>query len=185
MIDRLGDIDWSTAAQVSTTVGTLVALVGVVVGLVMNVRSERLTREGQELERAQAEATAARSEAAAALTEEYTSRAITALETMARGGDPAGTSAPRGVSWSLTHHSGDSYLLTNSGDARARHVSVSADETLILRPFEPRDLEAGEAVTFIAAASMATRDMTITVTWQDLDAELRQWRYPLPPRPPR
>lgn len=65
-------MSWSTAADVATTLGTLIALAGVVVTSAIAIRSERLTRRGQQIELEQAEATASRAENAAALTEEYT-----------------------------------------------------------------------------------------------------------------
>ena len=181
--------DWQTVAAVSTAVGTAVALVGVLVTLIMTLRSEKLTRAGQALEREQAEATAARTEAAAALTEEYTRRVVDALETMASR--PKAASAPPGpatVSWSLTHHAGDTNQLQNVGGLRADDVTISTDPTLHLvqAPDVPTQLQPGEAVTFMAAASLGTRDRTITVSWADAgESDRRSWRYPLPPRPPR
>lgn len=187
-------MDWSTTADIATAVGTVVALVGVVASMVFTLRSERLTRDGQQLERAQAEATAARSEAAAALTEEYTRRVVDALETMATvqstGG--ASTSTPgagpvqRRVTWRMAHHGGDRYIVENTGDKRALNVKLSADESLMFEPDDSRDLEPGEAMTFLAVLTFGTRDSTVTVEWTDEDTGLiKSWRYPLPGRPPR
>lgn len=186
---HVAGLGWETAADFSTAVGTAVALVGVVVGMVFTRRSEKLTREGQDLERRHAEATAARSEAAAALTEEYTLRVVEALETMAgAAGTPATTGelTRRGVRWNLAHHSGDTFILTNIGNETARSVRVSAHETMIMRPPDEQDLEPGEAQTFLAAMSLATKDSTIRVEWvEGDDGERQTWKYPLPPRPPR
>jgi hypothetical protein len=141
------------------------------------------------LEREQAEATAARSEAAAALTEEYTRRVVEARETMAQRGPGVPDALPPrtpSVSWSLTHHAGDTYLLTNVGEAAAKDVQVTAHETMILRPPTLQAVGPGEALTFVAARSMATSDSTITVRWiEDGTGETRIWKYPLPPRPRR
>ncbi|WP_338752145.1 hypothetical protein [Janibacter alittae] len=127
----------STAADIGTTVGTVVALLGVLWTVGHSLRSERLTRAGQELERDQAEATAMRSEAAARLTEEYTRRVVEALETMASQG-PAGiaTEGVRRLTWSLTNQSGDTYLLSNTSGLAAEEVTVSAHESMIFRPPE-------------------------------------------------
>lgn len=97
--------------------------------------------------------------------------------------------APERVRWNLAHFQGDTYMLTNTGDATAFGVQVTADPTLMTagelpaeRNFRPDDSE-----TFMAAASLGTRDKTITVTWSNTEdgTERDVWRYPLPPRPPR
>lgn len=177
---------WQTAAEVSTTLGTVVALIGVVVTLVMTLRSERLTREGQRLERQQAESSAARTEAAAALTEEYTRRVVLALEQMAAGSPATGLASAVRAAWSLVHYGGDIYKLENIGNQRAEDVTVSADETLRLVNLPPpQAIDPGEAITFMASVTLGTRDTTITVTWTEPDGETDVWKYPLPPRPPR
>lgn len=179
-------INWEVISDASTAIGVFVALAGVVVTLVLTLRSEALTRKGQQLEREQAEASAARSEAAARLTEDYTRRVVEALETMAThvpstAGQPL-NNAHR-VRWSLEHHRGDSYILTNLGEMTARDVQLSGHESLILRPPPSQDVGPDGALTFIAARSMATRDSTITVQWADADTgEERTWKYPLPPK---
>jgi hypothetical protein len=177
---------WQTAAEVSTTLGTVVALIGVVVTLIMTLRSERLTREGQQLEREQAKSAAGRTEAAAALTEEYTRRVVLALEQMAAASPATGLALVARVGWSLVHFGGDTYKLENVGDKRAEDVTISADESLHLVDVPPpQSIDPGEAITFMAAVSLGTRDTTITVTWTELDGEPGVWKYPLPPRPPR
>lgn len=161
-------------------VGVIVALLAVVVGTAVTWR-------GQQLDRKNAEATAARSEAAAALTEEYTRRVVTALEAMAAGGG-LGVAPRRQVAWSLTHHGGDTYLLRNDGEATAHQVTIGADPSLhLVNVPGPGPIGPGEAVTFMAAVSMGTRDRTITVAWSDDQDEEPDniWRYPLPARPPR
>lgn len=187
-------MDWEALA-------TIVALVGVVVTFILNMRSNRLTRYGlaQDCElarerlaqdQAAAEATAARSEAAAEVAEEHSSRTVDALEEIARrglGSGLGGASAPK-VKWKLQHEQGDRYRLTNEGDLAAHSVEIGTDETLPLLGFEgePDEVTPGEALSFIAAPSMATRDRTVTVSWSDENAEGRErWRNPLPARPPR
>lgn len=183
----LTSMAWSTAADIGTTVGTVVALLGVLVTLVLSLRSERLTRDGQKLERDQAEATAMRSEAAARLTEEYTRRVVEALETMASHG-PTGIAPEfeRRLTWSLTHQSGDTYLLQNTSELAAVEINISAHESMIFRPPTATRLGPGEALTFLASRSVATSDSTMEVSWTDETSPDRQrWRYPLPPRPSR
>lgn len=179
-------------------IGTLVALLGVIATLVLNLRSEKLTRVGQELtlkgqqqDREISENSALRSEAAARLTEDYTKRVVDALERIAREGLGVGSSPePLRVSWSLEHHSGDMYRLTNTGNVTAGQVDVSAHESMggLMELRGGPDLAPGEALTFMAAPSMATSDSTITVTWLQPDSApdpLGRWRYPLPARPRR
>ncbi|MFA9432840.1 hypothetical protein [Egicoccus sp. AB-alg2] len=186
-------MDWEAIA-------TIVALIGVVVTFVLNMRSNRLTREGLEQDRTLArermeqdqtvaEATAARSEAAAEVAEEHSSRIVDALEKIATKGVGGGLVAPPArVKWGLQHEQGDRYRLTNEGDLAARSVDVATDETLPLVGFEGDTAEvgSGEALSFIAAPSMATRDRTVTVTWsEEGEGERRRWRNPLPARPRR
>ena len=184
-----GSSAWATTADVATTFGTVIALLGVIVTFVFTLRSERWTRRGQELERIQTQAAAERSEAAAALTEEYTRRVVEALETMASNGPgsvvlegSAGGRLP-GVRWTLEHHDGYVYLLTNVGGQGAEEVTVAGHESLVLRAPDPQDVAPGEAITFFAMRTLATSDSTITVAWREpSNGERRQWRYPLPPR---
>lgn len=139
-----------------------------------------------------AEAAASRSEAAARLTEEYTARIVDAVEQIAAkgiavSGSGAAAQPASLVRWTLNHERGDTYRLTNTGNARAHGVEVTAHESLI----GPRnvnggpELASGEALTFAAAAHWGTSDKTITVTWSDDEGNEETWRYPLPTRPPR
>jgi hypothetical protein len=175
-------------------IGTIVAIAAVAVTLIFNLVSLRWTRTGQRLieqgqqqDLAVAEATAQRSEAAARLTEGYTQRVVDALEAIARSGIGGGPARLSKVSWSMEHHAGDTYRLTNTGDAKAWNVKLTSDRTLhLLNVTGGPDLDEGEALTFIASAHMGTRDRTITVTWNS-DAQGTSggtWRYPLP-GPPR
>jgi hypothetical protein len=172
---------WQTAAEVSTTLGTVIALIGVVVTLIMTLRSEKLTRKGQDLERTQAESSAARAEAAAALTEGYTHRVVLALEQMAAASSATTLAPSARAAWSLVHFGGDTYKLENVGNQRAEDVAISADQTLHLVNLPPpQAIEPGEAITFMASVTLSTRDTTITVTWRDPDGETSTWKYPLP-----
>lgn len=157
---------WAIIANIATTVG-------VIASIFFGVRAER--------------AAARRSEAAAALSDENVRRAIDALERVASYDPASGTAElPERVEWSMTHHQGETYLLQNTGRAIASAVAVSAapESHMIFREPDVSDLGPGEALTFIAARSMATSDSTMTVTWREEGRE-RSWRYPLPPRPSR
>ena len=174
-------------------IGTIVAIAAVAVTLIFNLLSQRQTRAGQRLieqgqqqDREMAEATAQRSEAAARLTEGYTQRVVDALEAIARSGIGGGPARLPKVAWSMDHHVGDTYRLTNTGDAEAWNVTLSSDETLELLNVEGGpDLGEGEALTFMASVHWGTRDSTISVTWNS-DGQGTPggtWRYPLPARP--
>jgi hypothetical protein len=167
-------MNWELAADIATTLGVIVALAGVVVTVVFGVRAER--------------AAATRSERAAALSDENARRAVAALEEMAARGPGATAQVPQRVAWELTHQAGDTYLLQNVGEKPAQRVEVSptAGANMIFREPQVADLGPGEALTFLAARSMATSDSTIIVAWtQDGYEGRKTWRYPLPPPPPR
>jgi hypothetical protein len=64
-------------------------------------------------------------------------------------------------------------------------VTVEGHRTLIgpdISAGDPAMVGPGEAITFLAAMSMATSDTTATVSWKASpeDEERQQWRYPLP-----
>ncbi|MGY1804225.1 hypothetical protein ACI78T_13195 [Blastococcus sp. SYSU D00922] len=92
-----------------------------------------------------------------------------------------------GAAWRLEHFQGDAYLLTNAGRATAYEVRVEVGD-LITRDL-PNGVHVGpdEALKFIAARTMATRDDTVTVSWTDRPdgGERSSWSRPLPPRPRR
>lgn len=160
-------------------VGTIVAMLGVIVTLVLTLRGQRLTRHLTEKAQVHAdemaERSASRSEAAARVSEGYTARVVEALEAMATG-----SASPRHVRWSITHSVGDTYVLANSGEATATNVDVTGHESLfglnVVPPDQDRALGPGEALSFMAAASLATTDMTITVRWDDPDGARKTWR---------
>jgi len=175
-LEAVGDIDWPA-------VGTLIALAGVIV-------SFWLTRRGQNQEKALAENSAERAEAAARLTEDYTARVVIALERMAALSSSTSAMAaptPR-VRFSLSYDRGDTYLLENIGDAMAQGITLGGHETLIGpdRVSGGPNLGPGEALTFMAARSMATSDSTITVSYRESpNGEELRWSYPLPSKPRR
>lgn len=166
-------IDWQA-------VGTFVALAGVIVSFLLTLR-------GQQQEAKLARASAERSEAAARVSEGYTQRVVDALEQMARRDPAAPLDLTVGrVRWRLDWHGGDTYILENIGTAPAEGITVTSDPTLhlIFTTDPPERIGPGEAWTFMASASLGTRDMTITVEWTTEGDDTRQeWRYPLPLRP--
>lgn len=171
--------------MLDTVVG-IATVLGVVGALAFNFVQMLRTRN-------QSRDAAARAESAAALTIEYSERQLDALAEISRSirdGRAAGLAVQhesRGVRWSLRHHSGDSYILTNEGDEPANSVEIHTDESLPHEVISGQEtLAPGEAIHFMAAPSMATRDSTVTVTWVTADeGEPAQWRFPLPARPPR
>lgn len=168
-------VDWQA-------IGTFVALAGVIVSFLLTLR-------GQQQEAKLARASAERSEAAARVSESYTQRVVDALEVMANRPPVPGVAAPTpkpAVRWSLRWQAGDTYILENIGTAVAKDVTVGSDRTLhLIHTTEPPErLGPDEAWTFMAAVSLGTRDMTITVEWTTEGDHTRQeWRYPLPLRP--
>lgn len=167
----------------------LAALVGVAVTFGLNLWSNRLTRQGQEQDHAFAEAAASRAEKAAQISSDHMERLIDAIGELGRASPLGGAVAgpPPRVRWSLVHHGGDTYRLTNEGDLGAEGVELSSDETLrLVRQEGGPDLGPGEALIFMAAAHLGTRDRTITVSYRAEGGEdALTWRYPLPSRPPR
>ncbi len=162
--------------SILTAIGTVVALLGIIVALYFNRRSLALDRRN-------GEATAARAEAAAAMSADSTDRIVEALGAISLAEAGSASPAPR-FTWSLEKVSGSMYRLTNTGNAKAWHVKIDSDESLDLIDVpEDRDLDTTEAVSFYAAPSLATRDMTITVTWDgdEQGSPGGTWRYPLPP----
>jgi hypothetical protein len=137
-------------------IGTIVAIAAVAVTLIFNLLSQRQTRAGQHQDREMFEATAQRSEAAAGLTERYTQRVVDALEAIAQSGIGGGPARLPKVAWSMDHHVGDTYRLTNTGDAKAWNVTLTSDETLELLNVEGGpDIGEGEALTFMASVHWA------------------------------
>jgi hypothetical protein len=156
-------------------IGTIVAAVGV-------AGSFWLTWRGQREEARRAHNSAERSENAARLTEDYTSRVVTALELLATNTAIGGAPPAPAVRWSMVHTTNHQYRLTNEGNAKATSVKLDAHESLggLIDIQGGPDLGPGEALTFLAAPDYDTTDMTITVTWTDEAGQPGQWRYPLP-----
>jgi hypothetical protein len=187
-------------ATLIQAIATLVALAGVSATVLLTRRGQRQDAEkaasdARHAERSQraSEAAAERAERASALTIDALTRIADSVESLAaRERDPntllAAALQPR-VRWSLKHFQGDRYILENIGDAIAHGVTVSAHESMI----GPEAVEGGpdllpdEVMTFIALRTMGTTDSTITVRWtgDPADGAESEWRYPLPPSPPR
>lgn len=191
---------WEATATIIQAVATIVALGGVAVTFFFSYRAERRERLRAQAEAARgredaerADAAAERSERAAALSIDTMGRIAEAVEAVAAKDFGATTlipvEPPAKVRWSLRHSKGDTYLLTNIGNATAHAATVAADQSLILnKPPTGVTVNPGEGVTFMALAHGGTVDRTITVTWASSEAEdapRESWRYPLPPRPPR
>lgn len=193
-------------ATIIQAVATVVALIGVAITFIYAARSEKRDREKaqdesrraveqnrlarEEAERSQA--SAERAENAAALSIDTMARIADAVEALSKKDFAASAlpvAVPQRVRWSLEHFQGATYILKNIGNATAFDVQITADPTLmtagelpVRRDFRPDDVE-----TFMAAASLGTRDKTITVGWSNTadGTERDVWRYPLPARPPK
>ena len=90
--------------------------------------------------------------------------------------------------FTLSYDRGDTYLLENIGDAMAQGITFVGHETLIGpdRVSGGPNLGPGEALTFIAARSMATSDSTITVSCRESpNGAVLRWSYALPSEPRR
>lgn len=190
---------WEATATIIQAVATVVALAGVGVTFYYSLRAERREHARTQVEAQRAredaersEASAERAERAAALSIDTMGRIAEAVEALSKkefGASVLPESPPERVRWSLEHFNGDTYMLRNIGNATAFNVQVLADPTLMTGGELPtgQDLRPDDSVTFMALASMGTRDKTITVKWSTGPeaAEEDVWRYPLPPRPPR
>ena len=105
----------------------------------------------------------------------------TAADIAASGGSGGRKQPPTRVRWTLVHHDGDRYMLTNEGDATARDVTISAHESLPIGDLPPvQDVPPHRVLSFLAARTIGTSDSTIMVAWTD-DGQMRTWKYPLPP----
>jgi len=91
------------------------------------------------------------------------------------------------VRWRLSHQSGDTYVAENIGEGTAISARISAFADLhINRSEEPQDVPPGEALTFMAALFAGTSDNRVLVSWKDESSgEEKNWKLPLPARPPR
>jgi len=89
-----------------------------------------------------------------------------------------------GVAWRLEHFQGDAYLLTNAGRATAHEVRVEVGDLFSKDLPDGVPVRPDDAVKFIAARTLATRDDTVTVSWADEPHGRRTlWSRPLPPKP--
>lgn len=168
----------------------IIAAVVAVVALVVTSRSRRDDADRAERALESAEHAAERSEAASSLSIDQLGRIADSIDSLQLSAQLDGPSPHgAGVAWTLTHQVGDTYLLQNDGGVEAIDVEIKGHESLIgpdITQGDPSKVGPREAISFIAARSMATSDSTITVTWSSpKDNIRREWRYPLPPRPKR
>jgi hypothetical protein len=170
----VGELDWAAIAQVVATIVLVVALV---------TTERRASRDAT-----RADAAAERAENAARGTIDALGQIARSIDAIEVSGSPA-EARPRGVEWQMTHHMGDTYLLKNVGGRTAESVTVSSHPSLRIVDGTVQggpNLGPGEALTFMASRTMGTRDSTITVHWINPgNGEEREWKYPLPARPPR
>lgn len=179
------------------SIATVVALIGVIVSIwiARSGQKQDLKLEKDEADRAEraqaaSEASAERSEATSRLTIDQMDRIADALgEIASRGVMGVGATLPKPkVAWTLAHHQGDAYILTNVGNADAFDAQISAHESLMqIGEWISEDrMRPGDVITFMAARTLGTSDSTITVRWSgEPGGERDAWRYPLPPCPPR
>lgn len=181
---------WEATATIIQAVATVVALAGVAITFIFAWRAEKREADRARDEATRADASAERAERAAALSIDTMARIAEAVEALVEKDAVTATVLPAvvpdRVRWALGHHQNDAYILKNTGTAVAFDVTVSADPTMILRnPPKAATIQPGEGVIFVAAATMGTRDRTITVEWSSEQGRAESWRYPLPPRPRR
>jgi hypothetical protein len=86
------------------------------------------------------------------------------------------------VHWTVDRVEGRRHLLTNLGPATAFAVELTGENAVRFDgPTEPRDMQMGESVEFLAIGSMQTGTPELVVSWQDAPAGNRmEWRRPLP-----
>lgn len=178
------------ALEIAIGLAQIVAAVVAVVALIVTSRSRRDDAIRSERALESAERAAERSEAASSLSIDQLGRIAVSIESLQLSAPTADAPTRRkGVAWTLSHQAGDTYLLENDGGVEAQDVEVTGHESLIgpdIREGDPARVAPREALSFLAARSMATSDSTITVTWLEEGSEdRREWRYPLPPRPKR
>jgi hypothetical protein len=88
------------------------------------------------------------------------------------------------VGWSVSHHKGAYFGITNTGDAPAHDVTVRHQNLKCTdMTVAAGDLSPGEGCEFIIIGRSGTTDNNLYVTWRDTPSGLtRTWRHPLPPR---
>ncbi|GAA2146476.1 hypothetical protein GCM10009844_22580 [Nocardioides koreensis] len=94
----------------------------------------------------------------------------------------AGPSEPI-VHWTVDKIRGGRHALTNLGRGAAHNVVLSSENAIRFDAPEPRDIQMGEAVEFIAVGSWQTGTPELVVTWSDTpecDGERRTWTRILP-----
>ena len=95
---------------------------------------------------------------------------------------PSGGPPEPVVHWTVDRLEGRRHLLKNLGRATAFDVELSGENTVRFDgPIDPRTIQMGEAVEFLAIGSMQTGTPELVVSWRDTrDGERREWRRPLP-----
>lgn len=155
-------------------VATWVASVAAVVAVVIAVRTDRKSSRAANSSASDAKRAADAAEQAADAATRQTALAEAAA---ARYTPP----------WRLEWAKGDTYLLFNEGDEPVFGVEVAMSGMHVRKNFdEPTKVDPRSGITFLAAATMSTRDRNVTVTWhrhEDEASERHEWRHPLPYRP--
>lgn len=180
-------MDW--VALGGATVSALLALYAIV----LQRRDRKIDRADSARDVAGASARADRAQQAADEAAAAALRSAAATERMAQAMEAQSLAAARAapapqVSWQLAHNAGDTYLLTNAGNAVAYDVAVDTGDMIVRDTAWPRAaIQPDEAAKILAARSLATRDDTVTVTWADAPGSFdrRSWSRPLPPSPRR
>lgn len=174
--------------EIAVGLAQIVAAVVAVVALVVTSRLRKSDADRSERALGSAERAAERAEATSSLSIDELGRiaeSIESLQWISVNGDLAPHLS--GVAWALAYQMGDTYLLQNDGGRAANDIEISGHPSLVgpdITQGDPSRVAPREAVSFIAARSLATSDSTITVKWREDGTSGRQsWRYPLPPRP--
>lgn len=100
-----------------------------------------------------------------------------------RAGLPPDGGPPESVvHWTVDRLQGRRHMLKNLGGATAYDVELRGDNAIRFDgPIDPRTIQGGGAVEFLAIGSMQTGTPELVVSWRDApDGERREWRRPLP-----
>jgi len=130
------------------------------------------------LQRADAKKSAERAENAEAAAVDAQRRAVESVESMAFIFGPP---------WSLSHVSGDAYILTNNSPYTALEVDLAHDATggaSIDGIQLPGDIGPKSAIKFMFSYSLGTGfQKNLDVSWKrTTDGEVQHWTHPIPPR---
>lgn len=84
--------------------------------------------------------------------------------------------------WVIEHDNKSRFMLRNLSAETAYGTTLSAGAALVFRGPPAKTLGPGEAIAFLATASMSSADDRLTVSWRrrlDETAELLTWAHPL------